>query len=158
MPTPIPTFLHTDFYTHHAQLLSSSYERWTGQQLLSSRFPPHALVTQLFHAPFALVSHGTEDDPIFNFGNQTALDLFGMSWEAFTQLPSRKSAEPVNREKRAHLMARVTKDGFINDYSGVRISAKGKRFLIEKATVWNLIDGQETYYGQAAVFEHWTYL
>jgi len=158
MNKSIPSILNTDFYTHHAQLLFSSYERWTGRQILSIRFPAHELTIQLFHAPFALISHGTEVDPIFNFGNQTALDLFEMNWEAFTQLPSRKSAEPVNQQERENLMARVTKDGFINDYSGIRISATGKRFLIEQATVWNLIDEQEHYHGQAAVFDHWVYL
>lgn len=158
MNKPIPHSLNSDFYTYHAQLLCSSYKRWTGEQLLSAHFPAHELAVQLFLAPFALVSHGTEVDPIFNFCNQTALDLFEMKWEAFTQLPSRKSAEPVNRQERDNLMARVTKEGFINDYSGVRISATGKRFLIEQATVWNLIDEQEHYHGQAAVFDHWVYL
>lgn len=158
MNKSIPPFLYTDFYTHHTHLLCSSYERWTGKQLLPIQTSAHELIIQLFHAPFALVSHGIEEDPIFNFGNQTALDLFEMKWEAFIQLPSRKSAEPLNRQERADLMARVTKDGFIDDYSGIRISATGQRFLIEKATVWNLIDEQEVYHGQAAVFDHWTYL
>jgi hypothetical protein len=158
MSKPVPPTLKTEFYTHHAQLLCSSYERWTGRQLLSARLPAHELILHLFHAPFALVSHGTEVDPIFNFGNQTALDLFEMSWEAFTQLPSRKSAEPVNRQERDNLMARVTQEGFISDYSGVRISATGKRFLIEQATVWNIVDDQEHYHGQAALFDHWVYL
>lgn len=158
MKHPIPYILNNDFYIHHAQLLCSSYERWTGKKLLSNQFPAHEAILQLFHAPFALVSHGTEADPIFNFGNQRALNLFEMSWEGFTQLPSRKSAEPVNRQERTDFMARVTKEGFINDYSGIRISATGKRFRIVQATVWNLIDEKEQYHGQAAVFDQWTYL
>jgi hypothetical protein len=158
MDTSVPSILSTDFYIHHAQLLCASYERWTGKQLLSNQFPAHEVILQLFHAPFALVSHGTEADPVFNFGNQTALHLFEMSWEEFTQLPSRKSAEPVNRQERADFMARVTKEGCINDYSGIRVSATGKRFRIAQATVWNLIDEKEQYHGQAAVFDHWMYL
>ena len=53
---------------------------------------------------------------------------------------------------------RVSAHGYIDDYVGVRISASGKRFLIEDAIVWNLIDGQGAYHGQAAVFKKWTYL
>jgi hypothetical protein len=154
----VPYIFNNDFYLHHAQLLCASYERWTGKKLLPASSPSHPLTEQLFHAPFALVSHGTEADPVFNFGNQTALNLFEMSWEEFTLLPSRKSAEPVNRQERADFMARVTKEGFIKDYSGIRISATGKRFRIEQATVWNLIDKKEQYHGQAPVFDQWMYL
>ncbi len=78
-----------------------------------------------------------------------------MTWEAFTALPSPLSAEPVAREERARLLARVTRDGYIDDYSGVRIAHSGKRFLIEGATVWNLMDEAGNYCGQAAMFRRW---
>ncbi len=158
MNYPIPFILNTPFYHRHAQLLCSSFERWTEKKLLPIQSSNEELIKQLFYAPFALVSHGTEADPIFNFGNQTSLNLFEMEWEDFTQLPSRKSAEPVNREERARFMARVTREGFIDDYSGIRIAATGKRFMIEKATVWNIVDEKEQYCGQAAVFDQWMYL
>jgi hypothetical protein len=32
--------------------------------------------------------------------------------------------------------------GFIDDYAGVRIARTGRRFLIQRATVWNLTDDQ----------------
>ncbi len=63
-----------------------------------------------------------------------------MTWEKFTSLPSRKSAELPNREERAQILAEVSSKGFIDNYSGVRISHTGKRFRIERATVWNLRD------------------
>ena len=51
----------------------------------------------LFEAPFAVLAHGTQPDPIFFYGNATALRLWEMSFEAFTRLPSRMSAEPMLR-------------------------------------------------------------
>lgn len=39
------------------------------------------------------MSHGLEVDPVFNYANQCALDLFEMTWEDFIKLPSRLSAE-----------------------------------------------------------------
>lgn len=135
-----------------------SYERCTGQPLITHESTFTKRIEALFAAPFALVSHGTETDPIFNFGNQTALSLFELTWEQFTELPSRKSAEPVNQEERQRLLDRVTQQGYINNYSGVRISASGKRFLIEGATVWNLVDTLGHYRGQAAVFDQWSFL
>ena len=94
----------------------------------------------MFDAHFVLVSHGTETDSIFNFGNRAALELFELGWEEFIRLPSRESADQDNKEDRSRLMARVHKEGYVPDCSGVRISSTGKRFLITGATVWNVID------------------
>ena len=148
-----------DFFLQHSDLLCESYERLLiGRSLRLGLAVAEAPARALFQASFALVSHGIEDDPVFNYANRTALDLFEMTWEQFTALPSRHSAEPANREERARLLARVSSHGYIDDYAGVRISSSGRRFLIEDAVVWNLIDDRGRYHGQAAVFDKWSYL
>ena len=132
-------------------LISQSFERLLGRPLVEGP----DLVEALWTAPQSIVAHGTEDDPIFFFGNRMALALFEMDFDGFTRLPSRLSAEPLLREERAHLLERVTRDGIITDYAGVRISATGKRFRIANAAVWNLTDGQGAPAGQAAAFRDW---
>jgi len=135
-------------------LLVESYTRLTGRALPLA--PADDLATALWLAPAAIVAHGTEPDPVFFYGNRLALELFEMDFAAFTRLPSRFSAEPLLREERALLLARVARDGFIDDYSGIRIAASGRRFRIERATVWNLVDAAGLTHGQAATFAHWT--
>ncbi|HSG33056.1 MAG TPA: MEKHLA domain-containing protein [Sphingomonadaceae bacterium] len=136
-------------------LIAASFAHVTGRQLV----PVWADTAEaMFHQHAAIVAHGTEDDPVFFYGNRAALELFEMSAADFIRLPSRFSAEPVEREERARLMERVAREGFIDDYSGVRISSTGKRFLIERATVWNLRDESGGVHGQAAMFDHWTAL
>lgn len=147
--------VNNDFYIKHGQLLCSSYTRWTNQSLLSEN-NPNKLLQGLYKAPFAIVSHGIEEDPIFNFGNKIALKLFEFNWEQFIQIPSRNSVEMTNRKQRDELMQRVSNDGHMVDYSGVRISSTGKRFKIEGATIWNIIDENEHYHGQAAMFKNWS--
>ena len=110
----------------------------------------------LYEAPYGVVSHDTSENPVFNYANRTAQRVFEMDWQTFTRLPSRKSAEPVNRAERERLLARVTREGFIDNYQGVRISATGRRFRIEDATVWNLVDEKGVYRGQAAVVYRWS--
>ena len=104
------------------------------------------------------MSHNTEADPIFNYGNRVALNLFEMEWDVSTKLPSRLSAEPQIREERENLLTRVRRYGFIEDYKGVRVSSSGKRFLVEDSIVWNMIDENGTYCGQAAVLYKWSSL
>ncbi len=79
-------------------------------------------------------------------------------WEIFTRTHSRLTAEPISREERARLLEEVTRKGFIDNYKGIRISRTGRRFLIEQALVWNLIDTKNRYCGQAATFSRWSYL
>jgi len=56
------------------------------------------------------------------------------------------------------LLERVNRRGFIDDYSGIRISATGRRFRIQRATVWNVIDTHGAPAGQAVMFRDWKYL
>lgn len=116
------------------------------------------LARQLFEAPFVLLSHGTESDPILNYGNRMALTLWETNWERFTRMPSRLTAEPLARDERARVLADVARRGYTDTYRGVRISTAGRRFLIERAVVWTIVDADEQYQGQAAMFAQWMYL
>jgi len=135
-----------------------SYRRWLGQALLPVPADPQAATRALFEAPFPVLAHGLESDPILFYGNHKALELWEMDWAAFTRMPSRLTAEPALREDRARLLADVLKQGYSTGYRGVRISHGGKRFAIEQATVWNLLNEQSQPAGQAATFSNWSYL
>jgi hypothetical protein len=145
-------------HQEHIQILLRSFRHWTGAELITPATSPEKIARLLYLAPFAVVSHGTQQDPIFNYGNAVALKLFELPWEEFTRLPSRQSAEPENREQRKEILERVTSDGYLTDYRGVRVSSTGKRFEISDAIIWNLLDGNGGLYGQAASFSKWRYL
>lgn len=140
------------------QLIARSLNYWTGRALLPGLFNPLGLAKNVFEAPFVLVSHGTEADPVLNYGNAAALALWEMSWDELTHTPSRLTAEAPNREERARLLATVTQRGYIDDYSGIRISKTGRRFRITQATVWNLLSETSQPCGQAAMFGRWELL
>ena len=148
----------TDFVIAHTTCLARSLKKWTGRDLLPEVSDPSGLSQKVFEAPFVLVSHGTEADPVLNYGNQTALSLWEMSWAELTRTPSRLTAEAMNREDRARLLEIVTRRGFIDDYSGIRISKTGRRFRISHATVWNLLTEDGKPCGQAAMFDKWEFL
>ena len=147
-----------NFLVEHVVDIGNSYRQLLLKELIPDSQSDEQFARQLFYAPFALVSHDTVSDPVFNYANLKALELFELSWEDFTRLPSRLSAEPVNQVERKRLLAEVTEKGYIDHYEGVRISSTGKRFLIKNAVVWNLIDKNKRYKGQAACFEQWMFL
>jgi len=133
------------------RLIATSYRRLTGKDLVVAQ-DADTLRQALWEAPRAIVAHGIENDPIFFYGNRLALQLFEMDFATFVRLPSRCSAEPVEQAARTRLLERVTRQGYVDDYCGVRITASGKRFMIAAATVWNLRDEAGDYGGQAATF------
>jgi hypothetical protein len=146
------------FLTFHAQRLLKSLHHWTGRQLIDATASSIEQARTLFYAPFIVLSHNREAEPILNYANQAALNLFELTWHELVRMPSRLTAEPLHQAERSRLLATVNKHGFIDDYRGVRISKCGRRFMIEQATVWNLLDEDGAPYGQAATFSQWTYL
>jgi len=140
----------------HAGLVLDSFRRLVGRELVSREGSPLDQAARLFAAPQVVVSHGTEADPVLCYGNAAALALWEMDWATFTRTPSRLTAEPLHRDERARLLERTGRDGFVDDYAGIRISATGRRFRIEQAIVWNVIDATGRCHGQAATFGRWT--
>jgi PAS domain-containing protein len=149
-----PQFLR-DKAGGRADVIAQSHLRLTGRALVAA---DGDAADTLWSSPLVIVAHDTAPDPVFFFGNARALALFETTPEAFTAMSSRLSAQAELRDERARLMARVTRDGFIDDYSGIRISATGRRFRIHRATVWNLVDAAGRLHGQAAAFADWTML
>ena len=137
-----------------AALILDSHARLFGRALLAETgaAPGRAL----YEASGVVLAHDTAADPVFFFANRAAQRLFGMSWAEMVRLPSRHSAEPLARAERQRLLERVARDGCIDDYRGVRVAKDGRRFRIERAAVWNLIDAAGRVVGQAAAFDAWT--
>ncbi|UOG90541.1 MAG: MEKHLA domain-containing protein [Candidatus Thiothrix sulfatifontis] len=144
--------------TAHLHLLHSSFRHYVGRDLADLSWQGESTAHALDAAPFVLLSHNTNTDPLFTYGNQKALEVFEIDWETLTQLPSRYSAEALVREEREHLLQTVARQGYIDNYAGVRISSSGRRFLIRQAIVWNVRDAQGNYAGQAAYFDQWEFL
>jgi hypothetical protein len=139
----------------YSALLASSFLQLTKRELIA---PGDDLPERLYFVPFAVVSHGTQDDPIFRYGNKAALDLFKMTWEEFTHMPSRLSAEAMLQEERERLLAEARAKGFVDTYEGVRIAKDGQRFMIRDTVLWNVIDSKGVRHGQACVILTWDFI
>ena len=138
------------------QVLLNSFKRLLGRELIERSGDDADEAARIFHAKFAVLSHGTEADPVLDYGNRYTLDLWEMPPETFIQTPSRLTAEPIARAAREILLEQTRRQGYLTGYQGVRISATGRRFYIENVTIWNLFDDRGAPAGQAATFGHWS--
>jgi len=138
--------------------LLASYRDLTGHPLLVPlpRESEKALAQRLYAAQFVVLAHDASPDPCFNYANLAAQRLFECGWDDFIALPSRLSAQAPERQERARLLARIITQGYIDDYSGIRVSRTGRRFVINRATVWNVTNASGVRIGQAATFSDWS--
>jgi MEKHLA domain len=140
------------------ELLVSSYRRTVGLEpafLEPGQRPSAAWLYE--ESRHAVLAHNTDPDPPFIYANKAAQACFEYGWDEIVSLPSRLSAEPVDREERQRLLDSVARHGFATGYSGLRIAKSGRRFFIEDGVVWQLIDGDGdgAVRGQAATFAKW---
>lgn len=151
----IPHWCKSEVVQHSKRILKS-YESITGIALFDGSYSDEYRSYLLYHAPYVVVSHGIQQDPIFNYANLTAQQLWQMDWEQFTGLPSRLSAEAERAEDRQRLLNEAAQKGYIDNYEGIRISSAGVRFKIQKVLLWNLPDEANVKIGQVALFRDWT--
>lgn len=137
------------------QILLDNFERLLKYPLIKREGNQKELAEALFYANLVVVSHGIQEDPILNYGNQKALDLWAMDWSKFTRTPSRLTAEPINRAERSAMLERAKNKGYIDNYNSIRIASDGRKFYIKQAIIWNLIDVSGNKCGQAATFNKW---
>jgi len=146
----LPEFYREPARATRIALIAESFDRLLGHPLVDGSGD---VTAALWSSPRPIVAHGTEPDPLFFFANQAALAQFASDLQDFVGMPSRLSAEAPLREERQAFLDTVAEQGFIEDYTGVRISAAGRRFVIRSGIVWNLADAAGRVHGQAATFE-----
>ena len=140
------------------QWLLDSHRHWTGRELMHRTGQPEFQALSLFESSPVVVSHGVEADPVLNYGNRAALILWELTWEQFVVTPSRLTAEPVNQAERLRMLDHARTHGYFDGYRGVRITGTRRKFLVENALIWNVIDFSGRMVGQAATFSQWTWL
>jgi hypothetical protein len=136
-------------------LIAESFARLAGKPISASKYP---LEQAMWATNRAIVAHGTQPDPLFFYGNLSALKLFAIDAADFIGMPSRLTTEPALHEERAQMFERLDQRGIIHDYSGVRVTSTGRRFEIFATDVWNLVDAHGVRHGQAARISGYCYL
>lgn len=147
---------YRDAFIAQSTLLLDNFARLLGRDLIGRTGDAEGDARRLYAAPFAVLSHGTESDPVLNYANATALELWETTLETLLTTPSRLTAEPLAQDAREKVLKETAARGFLSGYSGIRISATGRRFRIANVTIWNLAHDDGRPAGQAATFDQWS--
>ena len=146
-----------------AGVLLESHQRAFSRPLIASAQPSHSdskrlLCQNLFACGFPVLAHGTGQDPKLSYANAAALQLWETRWDELIGMPSRLTAPETERAERSSALGQAKRLDAVQNYRGIRISRKGRRFMINKARIWTLWDAEERIFGQAACFSDWWWL
>jgi hypothetical protein len=135
------------------RLSSQSLENATGINLLDRM--NLETVTQVHESErFAVLSHGTQEDPVYNYFNRGAVLTFLYAEDEIYQLPSRYSAPAgAVRSNRQGLMQNVKEQDVMVFPTAIRISKTGQQFQLQGVVLWNVYSSDGVRVGQTALFD-----
>ena len=155
-----PPWLHAE-KQGLATLILNSHDQAFGCALIPSarqRQSARVLCQELFACGFPVLAHGIEDDPKLSYANADALLLWETNWTGLIGLPSKLTAPESERAERRSALLKAQDFKAISGYDGIRISRRGRRFMIRNARIWSLKDSEEKVLGQAASFRDWWWI
>jgi hypothetical protein len=135
---------------------SNSLQQATGKTLYEEISDPSIQTSAGLHnnERYAVLSHGTQDDPIYNYFNRAALLTFQYPEDEVYSIPSRYSAPAgPSREEREQLMKRSVQDVWQRYPKAVRQGKNGDIFQLTNVLLWNVYDDDGNRVGQAALFD-----
>jgi len=145
---------------HLAATILAGHQRLFGKPLLvgSDTWPARQAAQELFGATPVVLAHDGGADPRLIYANAAALRLWDRPWASMVGMPSRLTAEPLERQARRLSLELARRHGAIANYTGTRVNRHGRRFRIQGARLWTLQEGSNQPLGQAACFENWWWL
>ncbi len=141
-------------------MIFASHQRLFGRPLLvgSDTWPARQAAQELFGATPVVLAHDGGSDPRLIYANAAAIRLWDRPWPCMVGMPSRLTAESLERPARRLALELASRHGAIANYSGIRVNRHGRRFRIQGARLWTLQGDCGQPLGQAACFESWWWL
>ena len=103
---------------------------------------------------FAVLSHGNQSDPIYNYVNAAGFRVFRWPEDVYYQLPSRKSApEGSARQERSKVIDDTVAQDITYIDEAVRVRYPNATVILRDAILWNVYDDEGYRVGQTVVFD-----
>ena len=136
------------------RLSSDSLKRLTGVSLLEVMDGVSTIHNVHDNERYAVLSHGNQTDPIYNYFNKGAFLTFQWPESEIYNLPSRYSApDGFVREDRTKMMQTVVDQQVRIIPIAIRQNKAGECFQLRNVTLWNVYDDDGIRVGQTAFFD-----
>ncbi|KAL0897028.1 hypothetical protein Bca101_080989 [Brassica carinata] len=142
--------------------ISRSYRVHTGADLFGSdsQISGDTLLHQLWSHTDAILccSMKTNASPVFTFANQTGLDMLETTLLALQDITLDKTLDESGRKALCSEFPKIMQQGYAHLPAGVCVSSMGRLVSYEQATVWKVLEDDESNHCLAFMFINWSFV
>ncbi|EOA26257.1 hypothetical protein CARUB_v10022629mg [Capsella rubella] len=142
--------------------ISRSYSLHTGADLFGSgsQTSGDTLLHQLWNHTDAILccSLKTNASPVFTFANQTGLDMLETTLVALQDIMLDKTLDEPGRKALCSEFPKIMQQGYAHLPAGVCASSMGRMVSYEQATVWKVLEDDESNHCLAIMFVNWSFV
>ncbi|CAN6996132.1 unnamed protein product [Brassica rapa subsp. trilocularis] len=142
--------------------ISRSYRVHTGADLFGSdsQTSGDTLLRQLWNHTDAILccSLKTNASPVFTFANQTGLDMLETTLVALQDIMLDKTLDESGRKALCSEFPKIMQQGYAHLPAGVCASSMGRLVSYEQATVWKVLEDDESNHCLAFMFVNWSFV
>ncbi|CAH8365575.1 unnamed protein product [Eruca vesicaria subsp. sativa] len=142
--------------------ISRSYRVQTGADLFGSdsQTSGDTLLHQLWNHTDAILccSMKTNASPVFTFANQTGLDMLETTLVSLQDITLDKTLDESGRKGICSKFPEIMQQGYTHLPAGVCASSMGRLVSYEQATVWKVLEDDESNYCLAFMFVNWSFI
>jgi homeobox-leucine zipper protein len=143
--------------------ITRSYSIHTGADLFgadSQSCGGDTLLKQLWDHSDAILccSLKTNASPVFTFANQAGLDMLETTLVALQDIMLDKTLDDSGRRALCSEFAKIMQQGYANLPAGICVSSMGRPVSYEQATVWKVVDDNESNHCLAFTLVSWSFV
>ncbi|KAL0774967.1 hypothetical protein Bca101_040119 [Brassica carinata] len=142
--------------------ISTSYRVHTGVDLFGSdsQTSGDTLLHQLWSHTDAILccSMKTNASPVFTFANQTGLDMLETTLLALQDITLDNTLDEPGRKALCSEFPKIMQQGYAHLPAGVCASSMGRLVSYEQATVWKVLEDDESNHCLAFMFLNWSFV
>ncbi|KAF3607144.1 hypothetical protein DY000_02047574 [Brassica cretica] len=118
------------------------------------------LLKQLWNHSDAILccSLKTIASPVFTFANQAGLDMLETTLVALQDIMLDKTLDDSGRKALCSEFAKIMQQGYANLPAGICVSSMGRPVSYEQATVWKVLDDNESNHCLAFILVNWSFV
>ncbi|KAL8113814.1 homeobox-leucine zipper protein ATHB-15-like [Apium graveolens] len=142
-----------------ARWVCHSYRCYLGSELVKSAGEgSDSILKTLWHHPDAVLCCSIKAMPVFNFANQSGLDMLETTLVALQDITLEKIFDDNGRKSLSSQLPQIMQQGFACLQGGICLSSMSRPISYERALAWKVLNEEENAHCICFMFMNWSFV